>query len=117
EMDAISGDHPIVVFRTRGIAYLNSPAFKAVGVNRETKILDGRVFQKDSAGEPEGLLDAPNTVIKVSSLVVPPPTLAEQKEVIQKMQDLQLSMGWTSVREVEIPPDVMRAYWSLWREG
>jgi len=34
-----------------------------------------------------------------------------------RAQAAQHALGLTSIREPELVPDVMRAYWSLWREG
>lgn len=117
ELDEVSLDHPIVVFRARRTLYLNSAALKAAGISRDTDALAGNTIEKDSTGEPAGLVTGPTTVNAVVAKVIAPPTLAETEEVILKAQAQGHSLGLTSIREVELQPDVMRAYWSLWREG
>ena len=48
--------------------------------------------------------------------VVPPPSLDEKKAIIRKVQAQQHAMGLTGIRELQIHPDVMRAYFELWRD-
>jgi predicted amidohydrolase YtcJ len=117
ELDEVSAGHPVVVFRARRTLYVNSAALKLVGISRDTQALEGNTIAKDSTGEPTGLLSGPTTVDAVVSKIIPPPTLAEEKEVIKQAQLQQHALGLTSIREVELRADVMRAYWSLWREG
>ena len=117
ELDEISDGHPVVVYRARRTIYANSAALRAVGITRDTPALEGNTIAKDSAGEPTGLLSGPTTVDAVVSKLIPPPTLVEEKEVIRQAQLQQHELGLTSIREVELHADVMRAYWSLWREG
>ena len=117
ELDQVSPDHPVMVFRTRGTAYLNTPALKAAGVSRETPFLAGNPIAKDATGEPTGVINGPSTVLAIADKIVPQPSEEEKKELILKMQQQQHAVGLTSIRELELSPDIMRLYWSLWREG
>ena len=116
ELDQVSADRPIVVFRARGAVYMNSSALKAAGITRDTDELAGTAIPKDSTGEPSGMITGPATVQLATKSIVPPPTLDELKQILTKAQSAQHALGLTGIREVELTPEVMRAYWSLWRE-
>ena len=113
ELDQVSTDHPIVVFRSRGAAYLNGAALKAAGVTRETRTVAGNPLQKDASGEPTGYFNSPASVDAVTRNIVPLPAEPELKEMLRKIQDRLHGWGFTSTREVELRPEVMRAYQDL----
>ena len=118
DLDQISQDVPIVALRSRrGNATLNTAALKAVGITRETQSYLGAPIPKDAAGEPTGT--APNypQVMLLLDKLIPPPTQAEEEEMIVKAQKDQNTLGLTSVRELSLWPDAMRAYYRVWREG
>ena len=117
DLDQVSSDHPIIVFRGRGTAYFNSAALKAAGITRETQTIAGNPLPKDSAGEPTGVFGSPASLNAATRTMVPPPAEPELKEMLRKVQERLHPMGFTSVREVELRPEAMRAYQSLWREG
>ena len=117
ELDELSPDHILVVMRARGTAYLNSAALKAAGITRDTKKIAGNDIPKDANGEPTGQIGPPGTVNTVVPMIVPWPPMAEQEEMIAKMQERQLALGLTSIREVELKPEGMRAYQALRRDG
>jgi predicted amidohydrolase YtcJ len=48
--------------------------------------------------------------------IVPQPDLDERKTIIEKMQGEQHAMGLTGIRELQLHPEVMQAYFDLWRE-
>jgi len=117
ELDQVSPNNPVLLFRSRGAAYLNTAALKAAGIGRETKSFASSPIQKDANGEPTGAINGPAAVLAVTARQNPQPTEEEKKELIVKMQQQQNAVGLTSIRELELPPEVMRLYWSLWREG
>jgi predicted amidohydrolase YtcJ len=99
ELDGASPDHPVVAIRSRGEAFLNSAALKNAGLTSDTGIVDGddRVAM---------LLD-----------LVAPLTREDKKSMILGMQRRQLELGLTSIRELSVAPETMRAYWELRRDG
>ena len=117
ELDQVAPNNPVMVFRARGTAFLNTAALNAAGISRETEAIAGRAIAKDAAGEPTGMLNGPPTVLVVSDKLIPEPTEEEVKELILKMQQQQNALGLTSIRELELPPEIMRLYTDLWREG
>jgi len=117
ELDGISTTRPIVVYESRGRVYTNSAALTALGFSRETATVGNVTTGRAPDGELDGLLTgSPANVLNLTAKVVPPPTLDEKKALIAKVQAQQHAMGLTGIRELQIHPDVMRAYYELWRD-
>jgi len=118
DLDEVSRDHPIVVYKERGRMYVNSAALTRLGITRDTRAPTRLHFGKDETGELNGLITGRGAAaLHLSARVVPPPTLDEQKTLITTMQAQQNAMGLTGIRDLQLFPDVMRAYYELWREG
>jgi predicted amidohydrolase YtcJ len=117
ELDAIAADRPIVVYASRGRVHVNSAALRVIGATRDTAIVAKVTVGKDPSGEPDGILSgSPANVLNLTARIVPPPTLDEKKALIAEIQAEQHAMGLTGIRELQVHPDVMRAYFELWRE-
>jgi predicted amidohydrolase YtcJ len=117
ELDAIASDRPIVVYASRSRVHGNTAALKALGLSRERPVVDGVTAGTDTTGEPDGVLTgSPGAFMKVMARVVPPPSLDENKSIIAKIQAQQHAMGLTGIRDLQLHPDVMRAYYELWRD-
>ncbi len=118
ELDQSAPNHPVVVYRSRGLVYVNSAALAALGITRDTDAIGAATVEKDASGEPTGVIrGSPASVLNLTAAVVPQPTLEEKKELILQIQQQQHSVGLTGIRELQLHPDVMRAYYALWREG
>ena len=118
ELDEAAPDNPVVVYRSRSLGIVNSAALEALGITRDTDAVGVTVIEKDSSGEPSGVIrGSPASVLNLTANIVPPPTHEEKKELIRKGQQQQHTVGLTGIRELQIHPDVMRAYYDLWREG
>lgn len=117
ELDNVAADRPIVVYASRSRLHVNTAALKMLGITRGIDVVEKVIVGKDAAGEPDGVLSgSPANVLNLSAKVVPPPTLEEKKALIVKIQAQQHAMGLTGIRELQIHPDVMRAYFELWRD-
>ncbi len=117
DLDEVSSDYSIVVVRGRGGVYLNTAALKAAGITRDVNLIAGVPVLKDASGEPTGVFNNPPSANGVLAKLVPLPPVSELAEMLRKVQERMHSWGFTSLREVELPPEAMRAYQSLWREG
>jgi predicted amidohydrolase YtcJ len=117
ELDAIASDRPIVVYASRSRVHVNSAALKAVGMSSDTPLVAGVTSGRGPAGALDGVLTgSPASVLNLTARIVPTPTLDEQKGALLKIQAEQHQMGLTGIRDLQIHPDVMRAYFELWRE-
>ena len=118
DLDQISTSVPIVAVRgRRGAATLNSAALKAAGITRDNPSFEGVNVPTDSNGEPNGEApDYPQAMLLLDKLI-PPPSQAEEEELIIRGQREQNSLGLTSMRELTLWPQAMRAYSEVWRQG
>ena len=117
ELDAVASDRPIVVYASRGRVHVNSAALKVLGITRQSSVIERVTVGKQASGEPDGVLNgSPAAVLNLMARVVPAPGLDEKKSIIAKVQAQQHAMGLTGIRELQIHPDVMRAYFELWRD-
>lgn len=114
DLDEVSRDHPIVIYKERSRMYVNSAALTGLGITRDTQPSMRLNFGKDERGELNGLITGRGAAaLHLSAKVVPPPTLDEQKTLITQMQAQQNAMGLTGIRDLQLFPDVMRAYYEL----
>jgi predicted amidohydrolase YtcJ len=117
ELDRISTEHPILLYRGRGAAFLNSAALKAAGVTRDTKTIAGIPIPVDADGEPSGQFNTPPSVMRtIAGRFVPPPSFEESDAGLLKTIEQQHAVGLTGIRDLDLRPEAMRAYWHLWRE-
>ncbi len=118
DLDQISTSAPIVAVRgRRGAATLNTAALKAAGITREHPSFEGVKVPTDSSGEPNGEApDYPQAMLLLDKLI-PPPSQAEEEELIIRGQREQNALGLTSMRELTLWPQAMRAYSEVWRQG
>ncbi|WP_442587418.1 amidohydrolase [Pedobacter sp. AW31-3R] len=73
EINAIAPDTPVFILHLYDRAFMNRAALRAVGYTRDTPAPAGGVIQKDSSGEPTGLIIAsPNAMILYSTLAKGP---------------------------------------------
>lgn len=118
DLDRIAPNNPVVVYFSRGRIHLNTAALDAFGITRETANTERIVFGKDKSGEADGVISGSGAaVLEYSAKLVPQPDLDENKQILFKMQAQQHAMGLTGIRDLQLRPEVMRAYFDLWREG
>lgn len=117
ELDQVSRDHPIFVYRTRLAAYVNSATLRSLGITRDTESFAGAPIQKDSTGGPSGLIAGAKAIQAAVAKISPPLTEADKEDLILKMQQEQHALGLTSIRELELSPEIMRLYCKLRNDG
>ena len=102
ELDAISKDKPIALERADGHAIIvNSLALKLAGITKNTPDPIGGKIDKDSNGEPNGVL-----IDKASLLVesiIPKKTRLEEKDALKKGLIRTAQMGWTQLHDAGSP--------------
>lgn len=117
DLDAVAPHNPVVIYRSRGQAFLNSAALKLAGVTRDTTRIGRVVITKDSTGEPDGSIGGENGTVARLTSMVSPPTQEEKEKLILEIQKQQLAVGLTSIRDLQLQPDFMRTYYEMWRAG
>ena len=117
ELDQVTMDHPVIVVEERSRYYLNTLALNILGVNRDTPDQMRITFGRDSEGELNGQIAGRGAaVLHMMGRVIPPPDIDEKKLLLMEMHKRQHAMGLTGIRDLQLFPNVMRAYYELWRE-
>ncbi|MBI3934767.1 MAG: amidohydrolase [Acidobacteria bacterium] len=117
DLDQVSPNNPVVVYQSRSLAYLNTAALNLLGINRDVNAIGRAVIAKDPSGNPTGAISgAPAAVLNLTAKVVPQPTIDEKKDILLRIAQRQLALGLTSIRDLQLHPEAMRAYYELWRE-
>ena len=101
EINAATGDTPTFILHLYGQAFLNKAGIQALGITGDTPNPVGGLIQKNTNGEPTGLLVAePNAFILYSTLSKLPELTMEEKINSTKLfiSDLN-SLGVTSVMD------------------
>lgn len=101
EINAATGDVPAFILYLYGKAWLNKAGLKKLGIDGNTPNPIGGLIEKDSEGNPTGLLVAePNAFILYSTLAKLPELSNEEKinSTLQYMKELN-SLGVTAVMD------------------
>ena len=102
ELDRFSSDRPVVLERADGHAVIvNSYALKLAGIDFDTKDPHGGAINRDSNGNPNGLLVDKATLL-VEKLI-PKTTLKQDKEALEIAIDESLRLGWTQLHDAGSP--------------
>jgi hypothetical protein len=117
DLDEAAPNHAVVVYQARGSAYVNSAALRAMGVTRATTNIGRATIEKDNSGEPTGAISGSPSAVMNPTGDITPRTHEEIKTHLLGVQQQLLAQGLTSIRDLQIRPDGMRAYFDLWREG
>ena len=106
DLDAVVADRPVALERVDGHALVaNNAALRAAGITAATKDPTGGKIERDSAGNPTGLLiDAAMPLVEQR---IPPPSPVQREQALAKAQELILSNGVTAVADM----GVSRADW------
>ncbi|HJT74370.1 MAG TPA: amidohydrolase, partial [Chitinophaga sp.] len=99
EINAIAPDTPVFILHLYDRAFLNRAALRAVGYTKDTPAPPGGEIQRDTGGEPTGLLIArPNAMILYSTLAKGPKLPYEQQKNSTRHYMTELNrFGITSV--------------------
>lgn len=99
DLDAVVPDRPVVLERVDGHAVVaNSAALKAAGITAATRDPVGGKIERDSKGNPTGLLvDAATELVNSK---VPTPSPAQLAQALDKAQEQLLSVGVTATGDM-----------------
>ena len=99
EINRVSQDVPVFILNLYNLAILNRAALKALGINRNTVAPPGSVIEKDSRGNPTGMLIAkPNATILYAAIAQGPKlSLEDQLNSTRHYMREMNRLGITSV--------------------
>lgn len=102
ELDALAPNNPFFMQESNGhIAYVNSAAFKAAGISRDTPDPAGARFVKDDAGNLTGRLEEMAAQQEFLG-AMPSPTAADMVGRVQRLLDHASSVGCTMLHDCGI---------------
>ncbi len=115
-IDAVSGDHPVALWRYDGHEVVgNSRALALAGITAATPDQPGGVIVRDATGEPTGVLkDAATSLLE---RIIPPPTPAQRRTIIERVMREAAAHGVTSVQAMSTDYSTIAALADLLREG
>ncbi|CAL9357579.1 amidohydrolase [Streptomyces sp. enrichment culture] len=103
DLDAVSPDHPVVLYSFSGHAtWVNSKALELIGVDRHTVAPPGGTIVVDEHGEPTGLLHEGAQSLVQNAL--PPLTRWERADAIRSALAALARLGVTSYTEPGLGP-------------
>jgi len=115
-VDAVSADHPVVLFGRRGFGLLaNAKALETAGISAETPSPSGGEVVKDASGEPTGVLL--NRARSLITDVIPAASLAQKKRMLHAGLSAMAEAGYVTAHHAGVYGDYMPAYEALAEEG
>jgi predicted amidohydrolase YtcJ len=118
DLDQISTKNPIVLVGSRrGVAVYNSAALEKAGITKENPTFAGMPVPKDASGEFTGASPGFPAAMHLMAKLLPPMSQDEEEQVIVRGLQERNALGITSIRELAVWPDVVQAYYRLWRKG
>ena len=116
ELDAVSGDHPVVLHRIDGhSAWVNSKVLALAKISRETPDPEGGLIRRNAANEPTGMLV--DKAVELIRCVTPKPTHTDQVRHIRAALQQFSRWGLTSVHDAGVGLDTIAIYKDLLNEG
>ena len=98
-LDNVSPQNPILIYKRGGrVAFANKRALELARVNKKTTAPAGGTIEKDSKGEPTGILTG-NAILLVSA-VAPKFASKQMYGVLQTASNYSASLGVTSVQDM-----------------
>ena len=98
DLDQIAPNNPVYLVRVDGhVAWVNSAALRAAGIDRNTKNLEGGEIERDASGEATGILK--ETAQGLVSRLIPPPSAAMNQQAMEAALDMARRYGITSIQD------------------
>ena len=110
DLDQAFPDDPVIVYHRGGhIAFANSAAFKAAGVDEHTPDPQGGMFEHGPSGDLTGRV-ADNAVDIINKVIPPKPYPNEGREAAKLITKMMVSKGVTSVGDAAASPGDLQGY-------
>jgi len=120
DLDEATTKHPVLLWHTSGhMAVVNSLALEIAGISRDTRNPPGGIIEKDSRGEPTGIL-AEKPAIEIVERKIPRHTQKEWIEAIRYAMREWVSEGITAVKDPtshEYTREIIEAYKAIRMSG
>jgi predicted amidohydrolase YtcJ len=116
DLDAVAPDNPVYLEHVSGhLSAVNSAALKLAAITRETPDPNGGVIEKDSAGEPTGILK--DTAMDLAAKLLPPDPPDIHMRAAKLISERALALGLTTIHDIYISSDEIRGYQDAYARG
>jgi hypothetical protein len=116
DLDPVSPQHPVLLMKEAGHALvLNSLALSLLDIRKESPDPRGQIQKDAMTGEPTGILLESAMELALSRL--PAPTSAGRQSAARHASDQLLEYGITTVANMSMDAEEMRAFQALYRAG
>lgn len=116
DLDAVAPENPVYLDHVSGhLIAVNSAALKLAGITRDTPDPVGGVIEKDSAGEPTGILK--DTAMTMAGNLLPPDPPDIYMRAAKLISERALAVGLTTIHDIFISPDEIRGYQQAYARG
>jgi predicted amidohydrolase YtcJ len=111
DLDAVAPNNPVWLMHTTGhYGVANSAALKLAHITRATADPTAGTIDRDSHGNPTGVLKEESAMDPVTRLI-PPITVEQMRQGILYIQRVLLSEGMTAVKD----PDIFQIHWDAYK--
>ena len=115
-LDRVSPDNPVALNDISGHSlWVNSKALEIAGVNKSTQNPTGGIIERDSKGEPSGVLRERAGALVYA--VIPAPTDADNAKALSWSLSNMLSFGITSFTDAGLDDAGLQTYAALFDQG
>ncbi len=115
-LDGVSPNNPVFLHDwTNHLAWVNSAALKAAGIDKNTPDPEGGVIDRDKDGNPTGTLH--DKALGLVVAVMPPPALEEVEKRATWIFDKLNQFGVTAIITPQLDPVRIQAYRNLEKKG
>ena len=116
DLDPVSPHHPVYFKHASGhLAATNSAALKLANITKDTPDPPGGMIERDAAGQPTGILKDTAMGLVATLLPADPPDL--EVRAAKVISEKAAEVGLTTIHDIYISPDQMRAYQEAYRRG
>jgi predicted amidohydrolase YtcJ len=111
DLDEACPNHPVRVEHRGGhTCVVNSAAFRAAGIDRDTRDPEGGAFGRDAQGELTGFI-AERAVDRINRVSAgTPATPRQRQDAVKRMAELMTAAGLTSVHDAQASREDFSAY-------
>lgn len=116
DLDPVSPNNPVYLVHVSGhLAVANSKALALSGITRDTPDPSGGVIERDSSGEPTGIVKDTAMLLIEAHLPPNPPDLAMR--AARLVSEKALAVGLTTIHDIYLSPEEMRGYQDAYQHG
>lgn len=116
DLDAVSPNSPVYLIHVSGhLAASNSAALALAGITRNTSDPVGGVIERDSSGEPTGIVK--DTAMDLVAKVLPPDPAGINSQAAKLISDRASALGLTTIHDIFISSEEIRGYQDAYQQG